>query len=84
MSAYDILTARGVNRLCHFTKFQNLTHIILSETGILASNSIRQDTKNVTDKERFDGELDYVCCAVQYPNCKRAQKIEPFWLTSRK
>ena len=33
MSAYDILAARGVNRLCHFTKFQSLTHIIPSEAG---------------------------------------------------
>lgn len=68
MSAYDILTVRGVARLCHFTKFQNLTHIMASVDGILASDSIRQDTKNVIDKQRYDGELDYVCCTVQYPN----------------
>lgn len=67
MSVYDILTARGVTRLCHFTKLQNLTHII-SEDGILASSSIRQDTKNVNDIARYDGELDFVCCSVQYPN----------------
>lgn len=68
MSAYDNLTMRGVTRLCHFTKLQNLTHIITSSDGILASSSIRQDTKNVNDAARFDGELDYVCCSVQYPN----------------
>lgn len=68
MSAYDILTARGVARLCHFTKFQNLTHIITSENGVLASSSIQQDTKNVNDTARYDGELDFVCCSVQYPN----------------
>ncbi len=68
MSAYDILVARGVTRLCHFTTFRSLTHIITSETGILASNSIRQDMKNVTDTARYDGELDHVCCTVQYPN----------------
>ncbi|WP_251391883.1 DUF4433 domain-containing protein [Mediterraneibacter agrestimuris] len=68
MSAYDILTTRGVTRLCHFTKFQNLTHIITSVEGILASSSIRQDTKNVNDTARYDGELDFVCCSVQYPN----------------
>jgi hypothetical protein len=68
MNAYDILMARGVTRLCHFTKFQSLTHIIPSEEGILASSSIRQDTKNVTDRERYDNELDYVCCSVEYPN----------------
>lgn len=68
MSSYDILNARGVTRLCHFTKLQSLTHIITSEEGILASNSIRQDIKNVTDTARYDGELDFVCCSVQYPN----------------
>ena len=68
MSAYDILVVRGVTRLCHFTKLQNLTHIITSEGGVLASNSIRQDTKNVNDTARYDGELDSVCCSVQYPN----------------
>ncbi len=68
MSAYDILKARGVTRLCHFTKLQSLTHILSSEDGVLASSSIRQDTKNVTDKARYDGELDYVCCSIEYPN----------------
>ena len=68
MSACDILKARGVNRLCHFTKLQSLVHILSSEDGILASSSIRQDTKNVTDTERYDGELDYVCCSIEYPN----------------
>lgn len=67
MSAYDILAARGFTRLCHFTKLQSLTHIITSENGILASSSIRQDTKNVNDTARYDGELNFVCCSVQYP-----------------
>ncbi|MDO9493272.1 DUF4433 domain-containing protein [Acetobacterium sp.] len=68
MNAYDVLSARGVTRFCHFTKFQSLTHIITSIDGVMASSSIRQDTKNVTDTARYDGELDYVCCSVQYPN----------------
>ena len=68
MSAYDILATHGVTRLCHFTKFQSLTHIANSTDGIKASSSIRQDTKNVIDNSRYDGELDYVCCSVQYPN----------------
>ena len=74
MSAYDILTRRGVTRLCHFTKLQNLTHIITCADGILASSTIRQDTKNVNDTARYDGELDFVCCSVQYPNSWFLQK----------
>ena len=68
MSAYDFLRERSVTRLCHFTKLQSVTHIISEEEGILARSSIRQDIKNVVDQARYDGELDYVCCSVQYPN----------------
>ena len=68
MSAYDVLMRRGVTRLCHFTKLQSFTHIITSPSGILASSSIRQDTKNVIDIARYDGELDHICCSIQYPN----------------
>lgn len=68
MSAYDTLISRGVTRLCHFTKLQSFTHIITSPEGILPSNSIRQDTKNVLDSARYDGEADHICCSIQYPN----------------
>ena len=68
MSAYDVLIKRGVTRLCHFTSLKNLTHILESDKGILASNSIRQDTKTVIDNNRYDGELDHICCTIQYPN----------------
>lgn len=76
MEAYEILAARGVTRLCHFTKLQSLTHIINSENGIVASSSIRQDMKNVNDEERYDGEPDYVCCSVEYPNAWFLQKTK--------
>lgn len=68
MTPYEILINRGVTRLCHFTKFSSLTQIITSEDGILSSNSIRSDVKNVTDIERYDGELGYICCSVEFPN----------------
>lgn len=68
MSMYEILASRGVTRLCHFTKLKGLTHILSSEEGILASSSIRSDIKDVTDTERYDGELEHICCSVEYPN----------------
>jgi hypothetical protein len=68
MNAFDILKARGVTRLCHFTKFQSFVQIITSKSGVLPSESIRSDIKNATDKARYDGELDYVCCSIEYPN----------------
>lgn len=68
MSGYERLKCRGVSRLCHFTKLQSLAHILATEDGIIASGSIRQDTKNVNDNDRYDGELDHVCCTIEYPN----------------
>lgn len=68
MNGYDILNKHEVTRLCHFTKFQKLCHILEFEQGILASKAIRFDTKNVIDDERYDGETDHVCCSIQYPN----------------
>ena len=68
MDALRILKSRGVSRLCHFTKLNSLTHILSEEHGILASNSIRSDIKNVTDTARYDGELNYICCSIEYPN----------------
>lgn len=68
MSAFGFFTERGVTRLCHFTTLKSLTHILCSEEGILASSSIRPDIKAVNDNSRYDGELDHVCCSVEYPN----------------
>lgn len=68
MDMYEFLRLRGVTRLCHFTKLRGLTHILSSGEGILASSSIRSDIKDMTDTERYDGELEYICCSVEYPN----------------
>ena len=68
MSAYDILKARNVTRLCHFTPLRNLTHVLSSPNGILASDAIRSDEKNVTDTARYDGEPECVFTSIQYPN----------------
>lgn len=66
--AFDVLNQRGVTRLCHFTKIQSLTHILSSEEGILATSHVKSDSKNQVDSVRADGELDYVCCSIEYPN----------------
>lgn len=68
MNAEMFLKGRGVTRLCHFTKLKDLTHIIATDNGILASNAIRPDVRDPKDPARYDGELDYVCCSVEYPN----------------
>lgn len=80
MSSYTYLKSRGVTRLCHFTKIKDLTHIISSDCGISAVTSIRPDVKDQKDPVRYDGELDYVCCSVEYPNSwylRKAQQRDP-------
>lgn len=73
MHPYRILYNRGVTRLCHFTNINNLRNIF--SQGILATSLIKSDIKNVTDPNRYDGNLDYVCCSIQYPNSWYLSKI---------
>ena len=69
VKAYEYLLGRGATRLCHFTKVQSLTHILLSEDGILATAFISGDIIQQNDMARLDNQTDYVSCSLQYPNC---------------
>ncbi|MDB9315948.1 DarT ssDNA thymidine ADP-ribosyltransferase family protein [Spirulina sp. CS-785/01] len=72
---------RGITRLCHFTPSRNLVHILTGETGILATQKLQEDERNVftqTDLERLDQHEGYICCSIEYPNawyfdCARAK-----------
>ncbi len=75
MKAKSFLISRGVTRLCHFTKFVHLTHILSSPDGILASQNINSDILEQTDPVRLDGRIDSVCCSVQYPNTWYLKKV---------
>lgn len=68
MKAYDFFMSKQVTRLCHFTKMKDVTHIIDSQCGIMSVNRINKEIKNPKDTERYDGELDYICCSIEYPN----------------
>ena len=76
MTAESFLKERGVTRLCHFTKLNNLVHIIDADNGILASNASRPDVKDPKDAERQDGELNDVCCSIEYPNSWYLKKVQ--------
>ncbi len=73
---YDYLIAKGVTRLCHFTKTRSFVHIISSSDGILATGYIKPDVKDQNDLDRFDGKLDYVCCSIEYPNSWYWKKVK--------
>ncbi|WP_430495331.1 DarT ssDNA thymidine ADP-ribosyltransferase family protein [Rossellomorea marisflavi] len=69
---------REITRLCHFTKSNNLPHILKNESGILA-NTFLDDQKEIlkrNDINRYDGKEDFVCTSVQYPNYWYFKKIK--------
>lgn len=75
---------RGITRLCHFTKSNNLSHILRNESGILANTSLDDQLEILkkNDEHRYDNKEDYVCCSVQYPNSwylRRIKDIDPLF-----
>lgn len=68
MNAFDFFRCKKVTRLCHFTKLKDLVHILSSADGILSSDKIAPDIREQKDPMRYDGELGYVCCSIEYPN----------------
>lgn len=76
MNCLNYLLGRGVTRLCHFTKLKDLTHILLGDDGIASVTAIRPDIKDQKDSKRYDGELDYVCCSIEYPNSWYLRKAQ--------
>lgn len=75
---------RGITRLCHFTKSANLAHI-LATGEIRATADLQQSTDGYrpTDDERRDGQLQHVCCSIEYPNAwylNRARERDPNYL----
>ncbi len=62
---------RRITRLCHFTPSRNLGQILIGNVGILATQKLKDDERNVyaaTDLERLDGFADHICCTIEYPN----------------
>lgn len=70
------IKARGITRLCHFTKSKNLSHILNDFNGIIATDELPELYKDINDSERYDGKLEYVCCSIQYPNFFYLQRIK--------
>jgi hypothetical protein len=72
------LREREVTRLCHFTRTQNLLHI-MAGAGIVPSATLKEeapDRFNPTDEQRLDGHTDAICCSIEYPNAWYLDKIK--------
>lgn len=66
----QIIKNKNINNLVHFTKEENLESIL--EYGILSVNALNligTNFKNSDDK-RLDGNLDYICNSIEFPNYK--------------
>ncbi|GAA1085084.1 DarT ssDNA thymidine ADP-ribosyltransferase family protein [Nocardiopsis composta] len=61
--------ARGITRLCHFTRSNTFADII--DSGEIRSRAALEEGPygfHTTDEERYDGHLEHVNCSVEYPN----------------
>lgn len=64
----DVLRRRGITRLCHMTKTENLLSILANSTGILASEFLTSEKVHINDTYRLDGKSNFVSTSMQYPN----------------
>lgn len=61
--------ARGVTRLCHFTRSESLPGII-ERGAVLATAVLREEglTFRANDPWRFDRHTTHISCTIQHPN----------------
>ena len=74
----DLATSYGITRLCHFTPFRNLHHILPNE-AIVSSATLRADYPtgfNPTDIVRLDRKTSHICTSIEYPNVWYLEKLE--------
>ncbi len=62
---------RNITRLCHFTQSRKLPHILGDLQGIYSIDSLlslRPDIVDKNDPLRLDGQPNYICCSIEFPN----------------
>lgn len=61
---------RGISRVCHYTPFRNLVHIVTGG-GILSTETLKGQERrafNQQDLARLDGYPDHISCSIEFPN----------------
>ena len=73
----NICKQRKITRLCHITPFCNFKLICKTTDGICSKRKlISLGIKYTeTDEERRDGELEAICCTIEYPNFYYISKL---------
>ena len=71
----DILIARNVTRLLHFTRAENLENIM--KYGLMPREDLEDRVLNIryNDDYRLDNRLDAVCMSIEFPNYKMFYKL---------
>lgn len=68
---------RRISRLCHFTQSRKLPHILGELQGIYSIDTLvssSPDLVDVNDPLRLDGQPNYICCSIEFPNTYFFQK----------
>lgn len=73
---YEEIEKRNITRLCHFVHTNILLHILNDNEGVKAVDFINQDVLVQNDKQRLDGQTDYINCSIQYPNWWYLRKVK--------
>lgn len=61
----------GITRLCHFTPFLNLIHILAPGGALTSTTRLKDDARAVyrqQDLQRYDQQEGHVCLSIEYPN----------------
>jgi hypothetical protein len=89
MSIEQQVVQRGITRLCHFTESRNLAYMHDGPDAVLSTAELiktQRATFNPTDRQRFDGQVDKICCSIEYPNvwyfekARNKELIYPDWV----
>lgn len=75
-----IVAQRGIQRLVHFTPFENLPSIL--EHGLLSRHELNRRRLQyvVVDQERFDRLKDHISLSISFPNykmfCRKREELQ--------
>ena len=65
----DVIEERGIIRVCHFTRIENLESILAKRYIYSRKELDSLGIKRIdNDPRRLDGHKDYICCSITRPN----------------
>ena len=73
---YDIINNRDIRHMYHFSPINNITSIL--NTGLYSREKCERENINIeiTDQNRFDGELNRISTSISFPNYRMRYSLE--------